>query len=150
MEKIKIDYLNDSLDFCLYANEIVQKFQNRDIIVYGTNFECYNFLQVFANYLRIKCLINHWETEDLEQMRADDLNTLRFIRKNEPVFILSRNYWIEIVSQLQNSGFILGRDLFFWEQSWSIDNNVIQAFIQHNNKLWHNEKLLGGGIQIKY
>ena len=136
----KLNYMQNSLSFCLYANEIVQKFSNVDIILYGTDQECYRFIQIFSNHLRIKYIINHYDYNDLEQMEAEDLNKIRYIRKNEPIFILSRNYWFEIVAQLEREDYILGVDLFFWEQGWPLDD-IVSNFIKHNKKIWKSEEI---------
>ena len=61
----KSDYMNDPLDFCLYPNEIVQRFGGKEVFVYGTDYECYGFFQLFAQHLKIKQVVNHFDSSDL-------------------------------------------------------------------------------------
>lgn len=152
----KIDYMKSSLDFCLYPQEIVQRFAGKEVIVYGTNYEGYNFVQAFARYLKIKVVINHFDLDDFQKNgNIRDLDALVLTRTTEPIFVLSRQFWLEIVDYLERKGLVLGSDIFFWEQGIQM-NDLISAFIKHNQKLWKSEakvsknKVLilfhGGGI----
>ena len=136
------DYMRSSLDFCLYPQEIVQRFAGKEVIVYGTNYEGYNFLQVFAQHLKISVVINHFDVEDFQKNgNIRDLDELCLYRTTEPIFILSRNFWVEIVDYLERKGLVLGSDIFFWEQGLPM-NDLIAAFIEHNQKLWKSEAIV--------
>ena len=138
----KIDYMNDPLDFCLYPDEIVQKFTGREVFAYGTGYECYGFFQLFAQHLKIKQVVNHFDSSDLLTQgggkKIADLDALLSIRKDEPIFVLSRPFWVEIVDYLESKGLVLGTDVFFWEQGWSRDD-IIDRFIKHNKSIWKSE-----------
>lgn len=138
----KIDYMKSSLDFCLYPDEIVQRFAGREVIVYATDYESYGFFQLFAGYLKIKNVINHFDDYDfLTSKNIRDLDELLLIRNDEPIFVLSRRFWVEIVTYLESKGLVLGSDLFFWEQGVPM-NELVSDFIAHNQRLWKSEAIV--------
>ncbi len=144
------DYMRVSLDFCLYPNEIVSRFAKRAVIVYATGGEGDDFVQSFKSDLDIKYVANlqyvtgHFECmppidpkigEDIK-----DLDALVSVRKDEPIFVLSRKYWVELVDLLEAKGLKLGAELFFWEQGYP-RTELISKFIKHNESVWSSEKI---------
>ena len=122
----KIDYMNDPLDFCLYPNEIVQRFAGREVFAYGTGYECLGFFQLFARFLKIKQVVNHFDASDFAirgERHVADIDALLSIRKGEPIFVLSHGFWVEIVDYLESKGLVLGKDVWFWEQGWPMDES---------------------------
>ena len=55
----KFDYMQDSLDFCLYPDEIVERFTDREVIVCSANEDMRDaFVETFKDKLKIKYIAN--------------------------------------------------------------------------------------------
>ena len=113
----EIDYMNDPLDFCLYPNDIIQRFNGREVIVCGTDYEYLAFSQVFARFLRVKHIVNLFDYDALEHGKLMKLlDEVALFRTTEPVFVLSHRFWFEIMTYLESRGLVRGKDIFLWEQ----------------------------------
>ena len=138
----KIHYMEDSLDFCLYDYEIAERYGGQEVIVLATDEDGKAFRHRFHQVLGLRIFSYQWETQQFSDGESYPLKALKSMRNAEVIFIASERFWDRIVEQLEQEGYVLGKDIFFWEQRWPLDENV-QAFIRHNEAVWGKRKRVG-------
>ena len=148
------DYMRDSSDFCLYPNDIVERFADKEIIVYSTDAAfCDSFIETFKDKLKIKYVANlrysikfarfDCSSElilDEGKTPIKNFDQLVEARKDEPIFLVSRIWWLELIEALEKRGLVRGKDVFIHETGYPM-TPIIKKFIEHNLNIWKNEKV---------
>lgn len=119
--------------------EILERFAGKDVIVFGPGEIGMTFWRLFFDKLNIKCfIISGVEQDELEPIHGIPVYNLRKLselRKDEPIFITSAAYYNLLAKQLLNEGYEFEKDFFIWNR-WNQKLSDINAFIEHNKKVW--------------
>ena len=148
------DYMQYPLDFCLYPDEIVERFSGKEVIVISlAKGDSDAFIETFKDKLKIKCVAQMKYNPKLRSFYCTpalsleegkppitNLNGLLAVRKDEPIFLFTRIFWLELIEQLERKGLVRGEDVFMWEKGYPM-TPILKKFIEHNERLWKPEKI---------
>lgn len=129
------------------SNDVVNKFYEKDIFLFGAGRDGKQFLDQFAMKMNIVAVVDNGLFEnglkEINKIPIWDYIQLKQKRKKEPIIIASLDYAYDIQLQLEEQGYSLNTDFYIWNPKALEVNVHTKKIIEHNRKIWkinHLEK----------
>lgn len=129
-----------------FNNEMIKKtLKGKSVILFGAGKAGLEFLNYFCKDMSICCFIDNKIDQgtlgSLNGINVYDFSYLKANKNKLMIIITSLINSVEISEQLMLNGFKRGEEFIIWNKYYDnkMDNNVLE-FIQHNKKIWGNNK----------
>ena len=119
-------------------------FKNRKVIVFGAGQDGKKFADTYGEQVAIKCFLDNSVAAGSSDLVNDiyisyNPQDLQKISDGEVILICSERYYMEMYTQLSETGYEPGVDFYIWAD-FVTDENV-ERFIKHNKKVWQENAI---------